>query len=260
MIVLVETLSQLASAWLGRVADFLPFGYAFGAGMVSAVNPCGFAMLPAYLGLYLGKDEEGFVQTSAMRRVTQAAVVAAAVSAGFVALFGVAGLVIVAGGHFVVRAFPWIGLGIGVLLAALGLWLITGRSVYTDLTVRLAARLGQPGQRGIRGFFLFGIGYGTASLSCTLPIFLSVVGSALAVQGFLSATIQFVSYALGMGLVIVVLTLGLALFKRAVMGWLRKSLPYFRSVSAGLLLLAGVYIVYYWLTVGQLKLRFFPYD
>mgnify|MGYP001611737333 FL=1 len=54
MIELINTLSQLASAWLGRVADFLPLGYAFGAGMVSTVNPCGFAMLPAYLGLFLG--------------------------------------------------------------------------------------------------------------------------------------------------------------------------------------------------------------
>lgn len=257
MIELIETLSGLASNWLGRLADFLPLGYAFGAGMVSTVNPCGFAMLPAYLGLYLGKDDEGFVQSSVVRRLAQALVVGAAVSAGFVALFGVAGLVIAAGGRFVVRAFPWIGLGIGVLLAALGLWLITGRPVYIGLTERLAARMRTPGQRGIRGFFAFGLGYGTASLSCTLPIFLTVVGSALAVQGFLSAAVQFVSYALGMGLVILLLTVGLALFKGAAVGLVRKTLPYFQTLSAGLLLLAGVYIVYYWLTVGQLAQAIF---
>lgn len=257
MIELIETLSGLASNWLGRLADFLPLGYAFGAGMVSTVNPCGFAMLPAYLGLYLGKDDEGFVQSSVVRRLAQALAVGAAVSAGFVALFGVAGLVIAAGGRFVVRAFPWIGLGIGVLLAALGLWLITGRPVYIGLTERLAARMRTPGQRGIRGFFAFGLGYGTASLSCTLPIFLTVVGSALAVQGFLSAAVQFVSYALGMGLVILLLTVGLALFKGAAVGLVRKTLPYFQTLSAGLLLLAGVYIVYYWLTVGQLAQAIF---
>jgi len=257
MVELIYTMSQLASTWLGRVADFLPLGYAFGAGMVAAVNPCGFAMLPAYLGLYLGRDEERFAQASALRRFAQALVVAAAVSAGFVVLFGITGLVIAAGGHFIVGVFPWIGLSIGVLLIALGLWLVTGRTVYTSLIERLATRLGAPGQKGIRGFFVFGIAYGTASLSCTLPIFLSVVGSAIAVQGYLSGATQFVSYALGMGLVIVGLTLALAVFKGAVVSILRKTLPYFQTLSAALLLLAGAYIVYYWLTVGQLAQAIF---
>ena len=257
MVELIYTLSQLASTWLGRVADFLPLGYAFGAGMVATVNPCGFAMLPAYLGLYLGRGEERFAQVSATRRFAQALVVSAAVSAGVVVLFGVAGLVIAAGGYFVVGAFPWIGLSIGVLLVALGLWLLTGHTLYTGFTERLAASLGNDDHKGIRGFFVFGIAYGTASLSCTLPIFLSVVGSALAVQGFLPGATQFVSYALGMGLVIVVLTLALALFKGAVVGLLRQTLPYFQTFSAVLLLLAGVYIVYYWLTVGQLAQTIF---
>ena len=252
MIELINTLSQLASTWLGSVADFLPLGYAFGAGMVATVNPCGFAMLPAYLGLYLGTGEERFAQTSALQRLAQSLVIASAVSLGFVLLFGVVGLVIAAGGSLVVGAFPWIGLGIGVLLAVLGLWLLTGHTLYTGWTERLAARISNPGQKGLRSFFLFGIAYGTASLSCTLPIFLTVVGSAFAVQGFGSAATQFVSYALGMGLVIVVLTVGLALFKGAVVRGLRKTLPYFQRLSAGLLLLAGAYIVYYWLTEGQL--------
>ena len=252
MIELINTLSQLASTWLGSVADFLPLGYAFGAGMVSTVNPCGFAMLPAYLGLYLGTDEEQFAQASALRRFAQALVVASAVSLGFVLLFGVAGLLIAAGGRFVVGAFPWIGLGIGVLLAVLGLWLLTGHTLYTGFAERLTERMGNPGQKDIRGFFTFGIAYGTASLSCTLPIFLTVVGSGLAVQGFAAAAAQFVSYALGMGLVISALTLGMALFSGAVVGPLRRTLPYFRNFSAALLVLAGAYIVYYWLSVGQL--------
>jgi cytochrome c biogenesis protein CcdA len=257
MVELIYTLSQLASTWLGRVADFLPLGFAFGAGMVATVNPCGFAMLPAYLGLYLGRDGERFAQASAIWRFAQVLVVAAAVSAGFVVLFGVMGLVIAAGGHFVIGVFPWIGLSIGVLLVALGLWLVMGRTLYTSLTEQLATRMGAPSQKGIRGFFMFGVAYGIASLSCTLPIFLSVIGSTIAVQGYLFRVTQFVSYALGMGLVISVLTLALALFKGAVVGLLRQTLPYFQAFSAVLLLLAGVYIVYYWLTDGQLAQKIF---
>ena len=249
---LIYTLSQLASAWLGNVADLLPVGYAFGAGMVSTVNPCGFALLPAYLGLYLGRHSARFAQAPAWRRAIQALLVAAAVSAGFVVLFGLAGIAIAATGTLLIRAVPWIGLAVGLLLAAAGIWLLTGHTLYTGLAERLAARLGDPRRMGARGFFGFGLAYGTASLSCTLPVFLTVVGSGFAVRGFVAATTQFLSYALGMGLVIAALTVGLALFTGAVVGALRRTLPYFSKLSAVLLLLAGAYIVYYWLTTGQL--------
>jgi len=35
-----------------------PLAFAFGAGMVATVNPCGFAMLPAYLSFFLGIEDE----------------------------------------------------------------------------------------------------------------------------------------------------------------------------------------------------------
>jgi len=58
------------------------------------------------------------------------------------------------------------------------------------------------------------------------------------------------SFALGMGLVIAALTVSIALFKHAAVSRVRRALPYVGPVSAFLLLLAGAYIVYYWLTIG----------
>ena len=104
----------------------------------------------------------------------------------------------------------------------------------------------------MRSFFIFGIAYATASLSCTLPVFLTVVGGSLAVSGFAAASMQFVSYALGMGLVILFLTLTIAMFKGAAVGQLRAALPYVERVSALLMIGAGAYIVYYWLIKGGL--------
>ncbi len=60
---------QLLAGWLSGLVAVLPVGYAFGAGMVSAVNPCGFAMLPAYLSLYLGAREDGFAKRSPVVRM-----------------------------------------------------------------------------------------------------------------------------------------------------------------------------------------------
>ena len=55
----IENLSGMSGSYLGNLGLFAPLGFAFAVGMVSAVNPCGFAMLPAYLGLYLGANNEG---------------------------------------------------------------------------------------------------------------------------------------------------------------------------------------------------------
>jgi cytochrome c biogenesis protein CcdA len=85
-----------------------------------------------------------------------------------------------------------------------------------------------------------------ASLSCTLPIFLVVVGSALTLAGLGAALLTFVAYALGMGTVLTALTVGTALFKGAVAQGLRRLVPYVERASALLLLGAGLYLVAYW--------------
>ncbi len=78
-----------------------------------------------------------------------------------------------------------------------------------------------------------------------------VVGSLVA-NGFGAAVLQFVSYALGMGLVILFLTLSIAVFRGAIVGQLRTVLPYVERGSALLMIGAGVYIIYYWLIKGGL--------
>ena len=261
-------LEAFFTQWVSSFADLLPpgpFWFAFGAGMVSTVNPCGFAMLPAYLGLYLGTQGTSSAMSSGatwpwdavtvapgLAQLVRAVLVAGAVTAGFVFLFGGVGILISAGGELIKSFLPWIALSIGVLLALLGIAMLAGKHLSAGFAARLADRLGDPHAIGVRGFFVFGVAFALASLSCTLTIFLTVVGSSLVVRGFISAAVQFVSYALGMGLVILVLTLSMALFKGAVVGGLRAALPYVERVSAVLLVVAGSYIVYYWLFTGEL--------
>ncbi len=54
----VESLSGRSTSVLGSVGALAPLGFAFAAGMAATVNPCGFAMLPAYLDLYMGSGEK----------------------------------------------------------------------------------------------------------------------------------------------------------------------------------------------------------
>jgi len=242
-----------ASQLLSQLAGLLPFGYAFGAGMVSAVNPCGFAMLPVYLTLYLGAENKSFHQQSALVRISKAAWVTFVVTAGFALLFGVVGIIVSAGGTFLMNLMPWFAAVVGLALMLLGGWMLLGRSLSLHFVSSLAARIGDPREISIFGFFLFGVAFGATSLSCTFPIFLMVVGGSITAGDFSTGILHFISYILGMGGVLLVLTLGIAVVKEGVVvGALRRMLPYVQKVSSLLLIVAGGYIVYYWFSSGLL--------
>lgn len=241
------------SQLLGQVAEWLPFGYAFGAGMVSAVNPCGFAMLPVYLTLYLGAEDNSFRSRSVIYRLLKSFWIALVVTAGFGLLFGVVGIVVSAGGSFLMGLMPWLAVIVGGALVLLGIWILLGNTVAFHSISAFASKIGDPRQMNVMGFFLFGIAFGATSLSCTLPIFLMVVGSSVTAGDFSGGVLQFVSYILGMGAIMQLLTLGIAVVKEGVViGALRKILPFVQKISAIFLIVAGGYIVYYWLSSGLL--------
>ena len=77
------------------------FALAFLSGVVATVNPCGFAMLPAYLSYFLGIESHAAVDEPTQASLRRALLVSASVSAGFLAVFTVLGVVIRAGGDTV---------------------------------------------------------------------------------------------------------------------------------------------------------------
>ena len=247
----VERLSGDSGSWLGGLVGASAL-FALAAGMASAVNPCGFAMLPAYLGMYLGDEAEKENEVNPVKHFGRAILVGLMVTAGFVVLFSVVGAIIGFGAGFVSDLLQWLGLVIGIGLVFVGAWMVGGGKLYTGVAARAASHMGNPAQVSMKGYFIFGVSYGTASLSCTLPIFLAVVGISVAGVGGSSVLSDFLLFALGMGLVIMALTLGMAFFKTAMVGALRKALPYIQLLGSGLMVIAGTYIVFYWLTVGGL--------
>lgn len=248
----MNELQILLANWMSALAVLLPFGYSFGAGMVSTVNPCGFSLLPAYLSLYLGGRDEATASSHLLLRGGKALLIGTAVTLGFTVLFSFVGMIIWAGGYILMQYLPWLGLFVGAFLVCLGLFLLAGKSVYTSLPARLANLVGNPASQGFNTYFLFGIGYGTASLGCTLPVFLVAVGSAIKSQGFLNGLFQFISYSLGMGAVLTLMALSFALFKGGLTTYLSRTIPYMGRVAGALVLVSGAYQVHYWLTKGGL--------
>lgn len=214
------------------------FALAFSAGMVAAFNPCGFAMLPAYLAYFLGMEDESADSATAVSRGLK---VSAVLTLGFVLVFALAGMLI----SWVSGAFqehlPWATMVIGVALVGLGIAFLVGKEITVGLP-----KLGKgAGSRQLGSMFVFGISYAIASLSCTIGAFLVPVSGTFRDETFVSGIAVFVAYALGMGLVIGVLTIGVSLAKKGLAGRMRAALPYIYRISGGLLVLAGLYMTWY---------------
>lgn len=217
-----------------------PLALAFAAGMVATVNPCGFAMLPAYLSYFMGLDDGE--DRSRIGAVRSALAVGGIVSLGFLLVFGVTGILITAGFRSIIDWIPWLALVIGFLVIGLGIALLRGFDLNVSL---LKAKRGQKG-KDFRSVMAFGVSYAVASLSCTLPVFLTVVAGQVTQSNLISGVVTFLVYGLGMALVLVALTVALALGKSSIVARFRTIMRHVNTISGTILIVAGVYIVWFW--------------
>lgn len=210
----------------------------FTAGMLAVVNPCGFAMLPAYLGFFLGVEGGG---DDARASLSKALAVGLSVAAGFTITFGALGLVI---SHLTDSVFEWgpfVSVAIGVALALLGLYLLSGREVRVRLP-----RLDVGGRStGFRSMVLYGVSYGVASLGCTMPVFLFQVAKAFTRDSWVAGLVQFLTYGLGFTVLLVALTIAVALARTSMVATLRRIIPYVQRISGAILVFGGAYVAWY---------------
>ena len=200
LIAVLVTVQGNAEAAFADFAGALPIGFAAAAGLVASVNPCGFFMLPSYIAYQLGTEEAGYNEIAAPLRVVRALGVAITATLGFVLIFVAFGAVVSAGGSALGQVFPYLGLAIGLAMVGFGAFLLVS---HRYVGILAASRIQVTPQRNIGNAFVFGIAYAVGSLSCTLPIFMVVVGGSLATEGFFESLSQYVAYSLGMGVVIV---------------------------------------------------------
>ena len=226
----------------------VPLVFAFLAGQAAAFNPCGAAMFPAYVGYQLGTVE---TTRSPVRSAISGVTLGLSATAGFIVVFAAVGLVLAAGGRVIGQFLPFVGLGVGVLIAGTGVWLlVSGRKI----AIMSASRVNLGQGTGLKNVFLFGIAYAVASLSCALPLFLVAVGivagQTLSAGSIAETVIGSVVYGLGMGVIMMGATLGIVFFKDLVSRWIRAVMLYVEPVGKLAMVGAGVYLIYYW-TLGK---------
>lgn len=215
-------------------------GYAFSVGAASFFSPCSVGLLPAYMGYFLAAKTDPETPHNLGRGIRDGLRLGLAGSLGFFVLFaGLALLFRLIPLNIVGPNLPYISIGIGVIIALLGIFLLAGGN--------LAIRLPKFGaERTKKSIFLFGFAYALASLGCTFPLFLSVVLGGFASGDPVQGALGLVAYALGMAVVMTAITTALAVSQERAARFVRKAVPVISKVAAAVMVAAGIYIVYFW--------------
>ncbi|ANW67222.1 hypothetical protein BCA37_30005 [Mycobacterium sp. djl-10] len=217
--------------------DTAALGFALGAGLVAAFNPCGFAFLPGYLGLIIVRGQDA----SRAAALARAAAATVAMAAGFLTVFGLFGLLVSPLIASVQKYLPFVTVVIGVALIGLAVWLLAGR----ELTVVMPRISGDAPTTHLGTMYTYGVGYAIASLSCTIAPFLAVIGTTFKQGSILTGVLAFVAYAMGMAITVGVAALVVALAGASAAGASRRILPHVGRIAGVIVLLTGLYVTYY---------------
>lgn len=211
---------------------------ALAAGMLAAVNPCGFALLPAYLSVLVIDDDS----PGTARAVGRALALTAWMTVGFIAVFGLFGLVISPVAAQVQQYLPWFTVAFGILVLVAGLWLVAGKELPTW---RPGASRGTAVTRSAPAMVGFGASYATASLTCSIAPFLALVVTSFRAGSTGEGVLLYVAYGVGMGLLVGLAAVAVALAHRGLVTRLRRTGRWVPRVGGLLLLVVGAYVAWY---------------
>ena len=231
--------------WVEFDAPLSMAALGFVAGLGAFFAPCAFALFPAYISYYLASERAGGGLSRSMR-------LGLACAGGSVAFFALVGAAVtLVGGAvspYLIATKPVIALGVVVL----GSLLLAGVRVPSPrlpwVTFRHPQRAGLPMMAGVS---LYGFGYALASTGCTLPIYVSITVIPLT-SGYSGAALAtFLAFALAMALMMLATTLLVGLSKVNLLRTLHASTVWINRGSGLVLILAGLYLGYYYVKAGM---------
>jgi cytochrome c biogenesis protein CcdA len=211
----------------------------FGSGLLAAVNPCGFVLLPTYLMYFLGVTGRPGTQSASVRR---ALLVSGALSAGFMSVFILVGGITRLFTDWINQNAKYVALIIGLGLIGLGIAMLFGyRLPLTTPKLDTGQR-----DRTVMSMFIFGVAYAVASIGCTLGPFSATVLGTIDTDGFAQGLIAIGLYGAAMSLLVTTLTVSLALAQGWLLRVLRSGMKYVEIGSAVVMILSGLYLAWYW--------------
>lgn len=229
--------------------DLVLLSFAFTAGVFTFFSPCSWALIPAYVGYYTSTQAEAEGEGEPVRALLSG------VRFGAAAAAGVFGLFLLGGGLIWIARTRWglssaalsgtatgLGLGVAALLIALGALMLWPSS--PSLTLPLKA----PERRTIPGMVGFGVVFAAGSMGCTFPLFLAVIARALT-EGALGGSLALLAFGAGISVLMFTVAVLLSVVKDAVQATVRRIVPYIKPAGGVLLVAAGLYTAWYYLTL-----------
>ena len=211
------------------------------AGLIAAFNPCGFAMLPAYLSYFLGLESDNDDNRDV--GILNGLKVSLTLSLGFVFVFAIIGILTntIISEASIEKQAGYITLGIGIILVLLGVAMVAG---YHPVLKIPRIQMGTS-NRQLPSIFLFGISYAFVSIGCSAPIFFLTVGGSFSRDGIVNGSAVFISYALGMSIVITVLTIGISIARSSITEKYKSIMKYLNPISGIFLSISGFFLSAY---------------
>lgn len=212
--------------------EFANLSLAYSAGLLAVLAPCALPMLPSFVAYYMNAEENenkllsaiGFGLTTVL---------------GFLSVFMVIGVLPSFAINTVSSRIELVSPFIGVILVILGLG-----HMFSDVFYRVPAlNVATPEGVGYRSFFVYGVGYGAASMACSFPVFILLVLQSSTAGGLAGILAMFMVYGLGAATVLIPLSLALTFSKELIYRKLMQVMPHMKKLNAGILILAGLYMI-----------------
>ncbi len=215
---------------------------AFAAGLLAPINPCGFALLPAWITYTLG-DRDTSPMPVRLARGLRAGI---ALTIGFAGTLAIAGLIVSAGVRSLIAAASWLGLATGIVLLLLGMVMLTGWALRLRLPAVSPRLNSTSGSNGVARMALFGVGYAAASLSCTFGVLLAVIAQAQATANYAGLLAVFAAYTTGSAIILLLVSISTAAASAALTRHLTTLARHGHRISAAVLIVTGTYLAWYW--------------
>lgn len=212
--------------------EFANLGLAYSAGLLAVLAPCALPMLPSFVAYYMNAEERENKLASALGFGVTTVL-------GFLTVFLVIGILPSFAINTVASKIDLVSPFIGVILVTLGLG-----HMFSDLFYRVPTlNLASPQGIGYKSFYVYGVGYGAASMACSFPVFILLVLQSSTVGGFTAILAMFMVYGLGAATVLVPLSLALTYSKELIYQKLMQVMPHMRKINASILIIAGLYMI-----------------
>lgn len=216
--------------------DFI--GFSFLQGVLAFLAPCAVALLPGYILAFISRNPNA--QTNLNTRLGRGLKLAFLSILGILLIYSIAGGLIIIAGQLLKDYMKWITVGMGGIFIVLGILMLLGKNISLSFNFQSSTTNAEATEA-----FLFGVAYAIGALGCLFPLFLIVATQAMAAPTVWEGSSYILAYFVGMS-GMMILTILLAVFaKEFLIKNLKKILPYMEKITGVLLVLAGIYIIYY---------------